>query len=109
MLKTRSSYQEEIFFYDEIEQGNQGFDLKVFVLESEIPWQLKSLKSIGLHINARHTVYLDNNGERVPNPVGFNLYWRFFSTRGGIIKNDPKFLWDLASRVFKKRLLKPIK
>jgi len=99
----------EIFFHDEVEKENQEFDLKVFILESEIPWQRKSLKSKGMKVNARQTIYLDNNGERIPNPVGFNLYWRFFSKRGGIIKNDPIFLWDLASRVFKKRLLKPIK
>ena len=106
---TRVFPASEIYFHDEIEQGNQGFDLKVFVLESEIPWHLKSLKSKGVNINARQTVYLDNNGERIPNPVGSILYWRFFSKRGGIIKNDPMFLWDLASRVFKKRLLKPIR
>jgi hypothetical protein len=99
----------KIVFSEDVQEKKSSFDLKIYILESEIPWELKGLKAHGTGILASKEIYIDNNGEYISKPIGLSLYWRFFSKRLSIIKNDPMFLFDLIKRVFKKRLLKPVR
>ncbi|MCR9155252.1 MAG: sulfatase-like hydrolase/transferase [Bacteroidetes bacterium] len=85
------------------------FDLKLYILESEVPWDLKRTKRHGASITAKKEVYLDNNGERIQKPVSLNLYHNFLSKRWAIIKHDPGSLKDILQRIFRKRLLSPIR
>lgn len=96
-----------ISFYDEIETTTM-FDLKIFIIESEIPWEFKGLKSLGHKVNSEYVLYFDNNGQIFSSNVQFALYIRFFGKRWSIIKHDKLFIFDLIKRVLKQKLLKPI-
>jgi hypothetical protein len=98
-----------IIIYSKLEKLNIKFDLKIYILESEIPWELKGIISKGKLIKAKKEVFVDNNGDRFASPVAIDLYKKFITKRIGIIKYDPLFVFDLLSRVLKKKLLKPIR
>ena len=97
----------KIVFHDEAEQ--KRYPLLIYILESEIPWDLKKLRKLGAPINAGTTVFVDNNGEYFNRPISFNLYKRFICKRWSVIKHEPNSILDLFNRVLKRRLLKPIR
>lgn len=97
----------EIEFYDKASQ--QEYDLKIFIIESEIPWEFKSFNALGDSIQAKQTIYLDNNGRIFGKRVLWALYRSFIGKRYALIKHDKIFVFDLLKRMLRKRLLKPIK
>ena len=101
--------QSDIHLYQGGAVKEGSFDLKIFVIESEIPWELKKLKKYGNLISAKEEIYLDNNGERLSKPVTLNLYRLFLQKRWTVIKHDPRAILDLSGRVFRRRTLSPIR
>ena len=97
----------QIWFHDEGQQ--EAFDLAVYVIESEIPWDLKKVSKYRSKLNAKNSIFLDNNGERFNKPLSFNLYRQFLGKRWEVIKHDPRSIFDLFGRVLNKRLLKPVR
>ena len=97
----------KILFHDEAQE--KLYPLLIYILESEIPWDLKKLKKVGASISANNTVFIDNNGERFKRPISLNLYEQFLGKRWAVIKHDPNSIIDMFNRIVKKRLLKPIR
>jgi hypothetical protein len=89
--------------------GSAKYDLMLLIVESEVPWELGKLKNHGKGINASKTVFIDNNGVRLKNPVAFTMYRRFIEKRWAVISHDPGALLDIFGRVAKQKLLDPIR
>lgn len=99
--------ESEILFHDDAQM--EEFDLAVYIIESEIPWDLKKVLKYRNRLSAKNSIYLDNNGERFNPPLSLNLYRQFLGKRWEVIKHDPSSILDLLGRIFKKRLLRPIR
>lgn len=99
----------EISFHDESGVQNSSFESKIYVLESEVPWDFKKLLKYGRQIRAKREIFIDNNGDRLYKPITLNLYKRFLGKRWVIIKHNPSSIFDLLVRVFRKKLLGPIR
>lgn len=89
--------------------GKHKVDLLIYIIESEIPWELKSLKEQGKGIIAEKVVFTDNNGIRMGKYVLIEMYKYFIAKRWPLIRQEPAVLFDVFSRIFKKRLLNPVK
>jgi hypothetical protein len=97
----------EVEFFNVATKFN--YDLKLYIIESEIPWEFKPFDALGKHITSKQTIYLDNNGRIFKRWLLMSLYRSFIGKRFDLIKHDKLFLFDLLKRMLSKRLLKPIK
>lgn len=98
----------ELFFHDD-PAIPEIVDLKIYIIESEIPWDFAPFSKIGDAVPANQIIHVDNNGRIFGKNVKYQLYRSFIGKRYGLIKHDKMFLLDLGKRMISKRLLKPIK
>tara|TARA_B100001057_G_C22871093_1_gene958912 strand:- start:11481 stop:12986 length:1506 start_codon:yes stop_codon:yes gene_type:complete len=89
--------------------GSTKYDIMFLIVESEVPWELGSLKNHSKGINAFKKIFVDNNGVRIKNPVALTMYRRFIGKRWAVISHDPGALFDIFGRVVKQKLLDPIR
>lgn len=100
---------ETIQYYNEVGNDQKEFDLNIYIIESEIPWDLSSLKKLGVNILAKENIFIDNNGRVFRSNVQIKLYVNFIAKRWLILKHDKLFIFDLMKRMLKRKVLKPIK
>ena len=99
----------EVTFNFTRDASSEEFDFAFAILESEVPWHFTTLKKLVAGVKSRKTLYLDNNGKVYSGFVGLKLYLEFFRKRIALVKHDKLFLLELIKRMFKKKLLNPIR